>query len=94
MYDLVAATLRSGPACSGSSSSASCASGDASAFTSATIYAPAARARLTTARMSGLAPDCEMVSISVPARSGAASYTELTDGAAEEVRSPRRVSMR
>jgi len=44
--------------------------------------------------MSGLAPDCETASMSVPDRSGAASYTELTDGAAEEVSSPRRVSIR
>ena len=36
----------------------------------------------------------ETASMSVPDRSGAASYTELTDGAAEEVSSPRRVSIR
>ena len=40
------------------------------------------------------APDCETASMSVPDRSGAASYTELSDGAAEEVSSPRRVSIR
>ncbi len=94
MKDLVAATLRSGPAPKGMMSSASCARGEDSAFTSATTCAPASRALRTEASRSGLAPDWEIASITAPERSGVAAYTELTEGAAEEVRMPSRVSIR
>src|ERR1700755_1732732 len=94
MYDLVAATLCSGPAHRGIVKSAACASGELSTLTRATIMAPAVLALATVASRSGLAPDCEIANITVPRRSALAAYTELTDGAAEDVRMPSRVSMR
>src|ERR1700735_5164542 len=94
MYDFVAATLRSMPAQSGIVKSAAWARGDDSALTSATTRAPPFFAARTVASRSGLAPDCEIARNIVPARFGAASYTEVTEGAAEEVRMLSRVSMR
>ena len=48
----------------------------------------------TVASRSGLAPDWEMARNTVPARFGTASYTEVTEGAADEVRMLSRVSIR
>src|ERR1700761_2107269 len=94
MYDLVAATLCSGPAHSGMVQSAAWASGEFSTLTNATIIAPAAFALATVANRSGLAPDWDIAINTVPRRSDLAAYTELTEGAAEEVSSPIRVSIR
>src|SRR5882762_4510125 len=93
MYDFVAATLCSVPAHKGMVKSAARANGEVSTFTSAMIIAPAAFALATAASRSGLAPDWEIASNTVPRKSAFAAYTELTDGAAEEVSTPRRVSI-
>ena len=65
MYDLVAATLISGPARSGTSVSDSAARGESSTLTIATVRAPLSFAARIAARMSGLLPDCEMPSASM-----------------------------
>ena len=91
---MLAATLRSMPAHNGTVKSAAWANGEDSAFTSATTRAPAFFAARTVASRSGLAPDCEMARNTVPARFGTASYTDVTEGAAEEVRTLSRVSIR
>ena len=93
MYDLVAATLVSSPAHNGSVSSAISASGEPSAFTSATTKAPASRAARVVTRRSGLRPDCEIARKRQSARSWR-RVTDDTDGAADAVSTPRRVSKR
>ena len=69
---LVAATLRSGPACCGSTWAAAAAKGEPGALTIATLQPPAAVAARSVATMSGLAPDCEMASTRARLRSSSA----------------------
>ena len=56
---LVAATLRSGPACSASAWSTAAAIGEAASLVTATVSAPPARALCIISTMSGLCPDWE-----------------------------------
>ncbi len=60
MYDLVAATLDSRPACSDTATSTSCMSGASGVLQSATVSAPLAFALSVAASRSGLLPDCEI----------------------------------
>ncbi len=85
MYDLVAATLLSTPAKRGIRRSAISASGESSELHSATTQAPQDFALAAAASRSGLRPDWEIARNKTPRRSGFASYSELSDGAAEEV---------
>src|SRR6185436_4817670 len=85
MYDLVAATLVSAPACSGTATSASCISGESGVLHNATVKAPLVRASSVAASRSGLCPDWEIVTNRTPRMSVFASYSELSEGAAEEV---------
>ncbi len=73
MNDLVAATLRSGPARNGNTASAMRARGEVSSLTRATTKAPASAAAWAAASRSGLRPDWEITRQSVPFMSGAAS---------------------
>ena len=70
MNDFVAATLSSGPAQSGTTSSARPASGERSSLTRASTCAPARRAASTEASRSGLLPDCEIARHSAPSARG------------------------
>src|SRR5437763_10802296 len=94
MYDLVAATLFSAPAQSGSVKSAIDARGESSSFTAATTSAPASCAARADATRSGLRPDCEMARKRQSRRSWRAPYTDATDGAADDVMTPSLVSKR
>src|SRR5262245_35077866 len=94
MYDLVAATLISTPARSGTRRSAIAASGDSGELHSAITSAPPRFAASVEASRSGLLPDCEIAMNTTPRRSGCASYSELNEGAAEEVRTFARDSIR
>jgi len=68
---LVAATDRSGPAASGSTSPAEAASGASGWLVSASVSAPPFAAAACAAMMSGLRPDCEIATETAPgARSG------------------------
>ena len=58
-YVFVAATACSAPAASGITASAASASADRSSFVTATVNAPARRARVTYSSTSGVRPDCE-----------------------------------
>ena len=57
---LVAATLRSVPACNGMTHSAALASGEEVSFTKATVVAPPAQKRSTGMHRSGLRPDWDI----------------------------------
>ena len=73
MKDFVAATLFSGPACSGSTTSQVEASGEEVSFTSATVSAPSSRPAWARLRMSGLRPDCDTARKSASRMRGRAS---------------------
>ena len=91
---MVAATLVSGPACSGNTVCASFARGESATFTSATTCAPAALAISALRSRSGLLPDCEITTNSAPWSFGCTAYTDPTDGDAEAVTRPSVVSNR
>src|SRR5688500_14082360 len=94
MKDFVAATLFSGPACSGSTTSHVEARGEDVSLTSATVSAPSSRPAWARLRMSGLRPDCETARKSAPRILGRASYTDVTDGPTEAVTRPEWISRR
>ena len=73
IYDLVAATLVSGPACSGTATSTMRMSGDSGELHNATVIAPLSRALRVAVSRSGLMPDCEMAMNNTPSRSACAS---------------------
>ena len=73
MYVFVAATARSSPASSSSTESASRASGESSAFVSATVGRPCRRASASTDATSGDAPDCEIPRTTAPSSRGGCS---------------------
>src|SRR6516165_10531982 len=75
---LVAATLSSGPAISGRQRSASRASGEASSLVTATVGTPARLASAWKARMSGLCPDWDVVTSTVPRRRSLATVLVTT----------------
>ena len=91
---MVAATLSSGPALRGTTASARRATGEVSSLTRAITKAPAALAPSMAPIRSGLLPDWDMARHATPAMSGVALKRELIEGAAEEVRMLRRVSIR
>ena len=86
MYDLVAATLRSVPAPMSMAYCAILMSGESGVLQIATTNAPPARAFSTDASRSGLLPDCEIARHTEFSRFMPVSYTELIEGAAEDVR--------
>ena len=68
-YVFVAATASSGPASSGSTASATCASSDAGSFVTATVNAPRRRARSRYSTTSGVDPTATARAPSSPVRS-------------------------
>jgi hypothetical protein len=73
IYDLVAATLVSAPACSGTATSTSCMSGESAVLQKASVNAPPSFAARVAVSRSGLLPDCEMAMNNTPRRSDCAS---------------------
>ena len=91
---LVAATLRSGPACSGSACVAAAASGEAASFTKATVVAPPARSCCSGSTRSGLRPDCENASATSRSAGRGARYSVSSDGGSEVTSRPSRAITR
>ena len=69
---LVAATLRSGPACCGRTWAAAAASGESGWLTIAAVIAPPARAASSARTRSGLAPDCDSETTNAPSKASVA----------------------
>jgi len=76
---LVAATLVSAPACSGSTHCAASASGEPASLTTATVRAPPARKKRVGAIRSGLWPDCEKPHDTRPSQSSCDWYSVTSD---------------
>ena len=90
----MAATLISTPARSSIAQSAAAISGASGLLHRAIIVAPASLAAATEASKSGLRPDCDSARNKQPRRSCETPYTELTEGAADAVSTPARVSIK
>ena len=94
IIDLVAATERSGPAHSGSSASASCASGESTSLTRAMASAPPRRAARCISMISGLRPDCEIATETAPESRIGARYSVAIDGPTDAQGAPEAISTR
>ena len=87
---LVAATLVSAPACSGSTHWQARASGESASLTKATVRAPPAAKKCAGATRSGLCPDCENASDTSPAQRSRAGYSVTSDIGSEVTSRPSR----
>ena len=76
---LVAATLFSAPACKGMTHSAAAASGELASLTSVTVVAWPRRNTSIGSIRSGLRPDCDMATASVPRVTSGAWYKVTSD---------------
>jgi hypothetical protein len=82
VYVFVAATERSGPACSGKTTRAAAARGESVSFVIAIVGRCCRFASSITARMSGDCPDCEIPTTAAPAKRGGFPYGPNRLGAA------------
>ena len=85
---LVAATLRSVPAQSGTTNSLAASSGESSAFTRAMPRAPRSRRMRRLSTRSGLCPDCEKAKTACPATRSGERFRVTTDMGSEATGKP------
>ena len=90
----MAATARSGPACTAICASATSASGEPGWLVMAIVSAPAPRATSSDWTRSGDPPDWLIPSISTPPRSGRAPYAVMVEGETSPAGSCRTISAR